>query len=108
MREMWEYLVDGTRVIIGVADDLLFEQLPYVFDRYFTQLPLWAVGLTLTLLTAVTVFISLAPTRRGDMTNTGAALVANFAVKASKGIFTLGFYGSIMMVFAILFMRHMI
>jgi len=103
---MWDDLVEGTRLIIGVIDDLLFEQIPYLIDRYITQLPLWVVGGTLTLLVAVVVFLTFAPTKHGDMANVGATMVANFAVKASKGLFTLGFYGSILMVFTIVVMRN--
>lgn len=103
---MWGDLVEGMRLIIGVIDDLLFEQLPYLADRYITQLPLWAVGGTLTLLVAGVVFLTLAPTKRGDMANVGVTMVANFAVKASKGLFTLGFYGSILLVFTIIVMRN--
>lgn len=102
---MWDDLIEGARIIIGVIDDLLFEQLPYLVDRYITQLPLWAVAISLTIVVAGVVFITLAPTRRGDMANSGVSMVANMAVKASRGIFTLGFYGSIMMVFAIICMR---
>lgn len=103
---MWDDLVEGLRIIIGVIDDLLFEQLPFIVDRYMTQLPLWAVGMTLTVLVGAVVFMTLAPTKRGDMANVGVTMVAGFAIKASKGLFTLGFYGSILLVFTIVIMRN--
>lgn len=103
---MWDDLIEGMRLIIGVIDDLLFEQLPFLIDRYITQLPIWAVGMTLTVLVAAVIFMTLVPTKRGDMANVGVTMVTSFAVKASKGLFTLGFYGSILLVFTIVIMRN--
>lgn len=102
----WKDLTDAARIIIDIVDELLFEIVPYAFDKYITEIPIWILLAVMTLISAATIYLTLAPTRRGDMSNVGMIMLMNAAAKASRGLFVLGFYGSIFMVFAIVVLRN--
>lgn len=102
----WKEMTDGAKIVVDVLDEIVFEALPYAFDEYFLALPIWVIVAVLIIVCAIIVRLSLAPTRRGDFANVGTTMVVNAAGKASRGLFVIGFYGSILTVFVTVILRN--
>ena len=102
----WNDLVNGARTIIGVVDHLVFDLLPLAFDRYVSEMPIWSIVLAAVVMAGFIVYWTLAPTRRGGAGAVGVSVVTQAAGKASRGLFTIGFYGSILLAFASVIVRN--
>lgn len=103
----WKDMTEGARIIIGILDELLFEMFPLAVERFVEYVPIWALVLMLVPVCGLIVYLTLAPTRRGDVSNVGATMLVNAASKASRGLFVIGFYGSILLAFAAVILRNL-
>ena len=98
-------LTSWVGIIVRGIDDLLFEFLPYAFNHYVVEMPISAIIAVLVLLSGIVVYVTLLPTQRGDVANIGVIMVLNAAVKATKGLAILAFYGSLIGLFGFAIMR---
>ena len=90
----WSDITERTGTMARAADDLLFELLPRAANAYMMELPISVIVVGLVLVSALVVYGTLLPIRKGDVSNVGVVLLFNAAVKATKGLCILGFYGS--------------
>lgn len=91
-------------MVAKAVDAFIFDVAPRLLDDYILQLPATVLVPGLIFLSALLVFLTMLPMRKGDSVNAGVNMVLNATTKAATGLCVLAFYGSLvtLVMFAIM------